>query len=163
MAAPSGVAGNERDDTGIVRLAIPRLLAEQHSGPCRKDDKDQAGRHGKGERRAAFRHREGKLGERIGGERRENRDDGIGRGHLPGSNQRGDGDSRCMRVGETGTLFTSGDPEALAAQLREFASMSPERILRMGKAARDWMTREFTASHYRRRLLDLYWEMGVPV
>ncbi len=66
-----------------------------------------------------------------------------------------------VRTGETGALFASGDHHALAEQLRRFAAMSSAEVLRMGKSGRDWMQQEFTAAHYRQRLLDLYCEMGV--
>lgn len=66
-----------------------------------------------------------------------------------------------VRPGETGTLFESGNVDALAADLARFAIVPTERILEMGKAGRAWMVREFTAAHYRQRLLDLYHDMGV--
>lgn len=66
-----------------------------------------------------------------------------------------------VRVGETGALFPSGDAEALAARLREFAAKTDDEILTMGRAGRRWMEADFTAPRYRERLLDLYRGMGV--
>ncbi|MBI1890582.1 MAG: glycosyltransferase family 4 protein [Burkholderiales bacterium] len=66
-----------------------------------------------------------------------------------------------VRAGETGALFESGNHEELAERLSDFAAKSASDIARMGKAGRAWMEREFTADQYRRRLLDLYFEMGV--
>ncbi len=66
-----------------------------------------------------------------------------------------------IRSGETGALFASGDHLALAAQLRRFATMPSSEVLQMGRAGRNWMQQEFTATHYRQRLLDLYSKMGV--
>lgn len=66
-----------------------------------------------------------------------------------------------IREGETGAVFPSGDAEALAARLREFAAMSDDEILAMGKAGRGWVERDFTAERYRERLLELYRGMGV--
>lgn len=66
-----------------------------------------------------------------------------------------------IRVGETGVVFPSGDAEALAARLREFAAKSDDDILAMGRTGRSWVTAQFTAERYRERLLDLYRSMGV--
>jgi glycosyltransferase involved in cell wall biosynthesis len=66
-----------------------------------------------------------------------------------------------VRAGETGALFASGNHLELAIRLGEFSAMTTTEILNMGKAGRAWMEREFTAAHYRQRLLDLYCEMGV--
>lgn len=71
------------------------------------------------------------------------------------------GIAELVKPGETGTLFESGNHAALAADLARFAAVPTERILEMGKAGREWMVREFTAAHYRQRLLDLYRDMGV--
>jgi glycosyltransferase involved in cell wall biosynthesis len=66
-----------------------------------------------------------------------------------------------IREGETGTVFASGDADALAERLSRFAWMSDAAVDRMGKAGRAWMEREFTAVHYRERLLELYRAAGV--
>lgn len=62
---------------------------------------------------------------------------------------------------ETGVTFPSGSVEALATQLSHFASMPDTEITDMGYAGRAWMEREFTASRYRERLVELYRDMGV--
>jgi glycosyltransferase involved in cell wall biosynthesis len=66
-----------------------------------------------------------------------------------------------IKVGETGALFPSGNVEALAVQLRKFSAMSDADILAMGKTGRAWVEKDFTATRYRERLLDLYRSMGV--
>jgi glycosyltransferase involved in cell wall biosynthesis len=68
-----------------------------------------------------------------------------------------------IRVSETGALFTSGDAEALANQLRHFSALSDADILAMGKAGRAWAEQDFTAARYRERLLELYASMGVQL
>ena len=65
--------------------------------------------------------------------------------------------------GETGEIFVSGDAESLAKRLRQFSAMSDHDILAMGKEGRAWVERDFTASHYRERLLELYRGLGVEV
>lgn len=67
-----------------------------------------------------------------------------------------------IREGETGAVFPSSDAEALAARLREFATLSDDEILAMGRMGRHWVEQDFTAERYRERLLDLYRSMGVP-
>ncbi|MDD1617134.1 MAG: glycosyltransferase family 4 protein [Methylococcaceae bacterium] len=66
-----------------------------------------------------------------------------------------------IHVGETGALFPSGNVEALAVELRKFSAMSDADILAMGKTGRAWAEKDFTATRYRERLLDLYRSMGV--
>jgi len=68
-----------------------------------------------------------------------------------------------IHVGETGALFPSGNVEALAVQLRQFSAMSDADILAMGKTGRAWAEKDFTATRYRERLIDLYSSMGVSV
>lgn len=66
-----------------------------------------------------------------------------------------------IREGETGAVFPSGNAEMLAARLVEFSRKPDDEILAMGKAGRRWVEQDFTAVHYRERLLDLYRSMGV--
>jgi glycosyltransferase involved in cell wall biosynthesis len=68
-----------------------------------------------------------------------------------------------IHVGETGALFPSGNVEALAVQLRQFSAMSDADILAMGKTGRAWAEKDFTATRYRERLINLYSSMGVSV
>ncbi|CAN5785562.1 glycosyltransferase family 4 protein [soil metagenome] len=66
-----------------------------------------------------------------------------------------------IRNGETGGIFESGNVESLAACLRRFDAMPDAEILAMGKAGREWVSRDFTAERYRDRLLALYADVGV--
>lgn len=68
-----------------------------------------------------------------------------------------------IRVGETGTLFTSGDVESLAEQLLAFEAMPDDKVLAMGKAGRAWMEQDFSATNYRDRLIALYRRLGVNI
>jgi glycosyltransferase involved in cell wall biosynthesis len=61
-----------------------------------------------------------------------------------------------VREGETGTLFTSGKVEELAASLERFAELPDTRLAEMGAAGRRWVEQDFTATRYRDRLLTLY-------
>jgi glycosyltransferase involved in cell wall biosynthesis len=61
-----------------------------------------------------------------------------------------------VREGETGFLFPAGDVPALADALGAFAGVSDARVEEMGQAGRIWVEQNFTAAHYRERLLDLY-------
>ena len=66
-----------------------------------------------------------------------------------------------MRGGETGELFASGNADALADVMRQYAAKSTSEIAAMGKAARAWMVEDFTDTRYRERMLALYDNMGV--
>lgn len=66
-----------------------------------------------------------------------------------------------IRDGVTGALFPSGDVEALAAKLRNFADTPDDDIAAMGKAGRSWVENEFTGARYRERLIEMYRTMGV--
>ena len=68
-----------------------------------------------------------------------------------------------IRSGETGAIFSSGDVQSLAEQLRQFSTMPDHRILAMGKEGRTWVEKDFTALRYRERLIELYRGMGVKV
>jgi glycosyltransferase involved in cell wall biosynthesis len=63
---------------------------------------------------------------------------------------------------QTGTVFRSGDVEALAAALRRFADLPDAAITDMGRAARALVEKEFSRPVYERRLLALYRHLGVP-
>jgi len=66
-----------------------------------------------------------------------------------------------IRPGETGAIFPSGDAAALTEKLLQFTAMSDASVLAMGKAGREWVERDFTATRYRERLIELYARMGV--
>ena len=68
-----------------------------------------------------------------------------------------------IHVGETGALFPSRNVDALAEQMRYFTDLPDAKILEMGKTGREWAEKDFTASRYRERLIDLYRSMGVSV
>jgi glycosyltransferase involved in cell wall biosynthesis len=65
-----------------------------------------------------------------------------------------------IRPGETGDVFPSADPHALADKLRQYSGMSAARIREMGSTGRAWALSDFTAERYRDRLLSLYQELG---
>ena len=66
-----------------------------------------------------------------------------------------------IREQQSGQTFSSGDPEALSAALLQVASMPDADVEAMGRYGRQWMEAEFTAAHYRQRMLGLYGELGV--
>jgi len=68
-----------------------------------------------------------------------------------------------MREGETGVLFESGNVAELAGVLRRFADMPDSAVAEMGKAARDYVSRTFTAERYLNEMLALYASLGVHV
>jgi glycosyltransferase involved in cell wall biosynthesis len=61
-----------------------------------------------------------------------------------------------VRERETGVLYPTGDVEALAAALREFAALPAARLADWGKAGRRWVEEDFNAATYRNRLVALY-------
>lgn len=68
-----------------------------------------------------------------------------------------------VQEGETGFLFESGNVEALAEQLRQMADMPANEVATMGTAARDYVSRTFTAERYLNEMLALYAGLGVRV
>jgi glycosyltransferase involved in cell wall biosynthesis len=68
-----------------------------------------------------------------------------------------------VREGETGALFESGNVAELANQLRLFAGMTDSTVSGMGRAARDYVARTFTADRYLNEMLTLYADLGVRV
>jgi glycosyltransferase involved in cell wall biosynthesis len=61
-----------------------------------------------------------------------------------------------IRERETGVLFPSGDVDALAAALEEFAALPAARLAQWGRAGRLWVEQNFNAGTYRDRLVTLY-------
>jgi glycosyltransferase involved in cell wall biosynthesis len=61
-----------------------------------------------------------------------------------------------VREHETGALFEPCAVDALATILDGFAALSDQRLAEMGAAGRRWVEQDFTAGHYRDRLLTLY-------
>jgi glycosyltransferase involved in cell wall biosynthesis len=61
-----------------------------------------------------------------------------------------------IRPGETGGTFQSGNADALAERMSEFAAMPDRDVVAMGKAGRAWVERSFTPQCYRDRVLSLY-------
>ncbi len=72
------------------------------------------------------------------------------------------GIDELIREGETGFGFTSGDVDELVASLRRVIELADQHVVEMGRAARRWVDDEYTADHYRDRLLNVYRELGVP-
>jgi glycosyltransferase involved in cell wall biosynthesis len=66
-----------------------------------------------------------------------------------------------IRDGETGLTFASGNAESLAAALRKMTDRSDQDVEHMGRMGRHWVESEFTADNYRRRILEIYQELGV--
>jgi glycosyltransferase involved in cell wall biosynthesis len=64
---------------------------------------------------------------------------------------------------ETGTLYPTGDAEALAQALTRFADLPDARIAAMGAAGRAWVERDFNPAVYLERQLALYETLGVRV
>jgi glycosyltransferase involved in cell wall biosynthesis len=65
-----------------------------------------------------------------------------------------------VRERETGVLYPSGDVEALAAALSEFAALPDARLAEWGRAGRRWVEQDFNAATYRNRLVALYESLG---
>lgn len=65
-----------------------------------------------------------------------------------------------IRQGETGLLAISGDAGDLAARLSDLAALSATERAAMGRAGRDWIASEFSATAYRDRTLELYATLG---
>jgi glycosyltransferase involved in cell wall biosynthesis len=68
-----------------------------------------------------------------------------------------------VRPEDTGVLYRTGDVDALAAALDQFAQLPDARLAEMGKVGRRWVEQSFSAAKYRERLLDLYDSLGEPV
>jgi glycosyltransferase involved in cell wall biosynthesis len=66
-----------------------------------------------------------------------------------------------IRDNQTGLGFVSGDENSLTATLLDMSSRPDEEIERMGRCARSWVEREFSASAYRDRMLSIYRELGM--
>ncbi len=64
-----------------------------------------------------------------------------------------------IREENTGITFTPGSVDGLAEALRRFANMNDLRLKRMGQEGRSWMAAEYSAEHYRERILTLYREL----
>jgi glycosyltransferase involved in cell wall biosynthesis len=63
----------------------------------------------------------------------------------------------------TGISFESGSVESLAAVLSSFDSMSNERLMEMGRGARQWVSENFNESRYCDRLSSLYSELNIAL
>lgn len=66
-----------------------------------------------------------------------------------------------IKENETGTLFESGNVEALSQVLKQYDEMSTEELLKMGQAGRQWVENDFTVEHYVDRVQALYRTLGV--
>jgi glycosyltransferase involved in cell wall biosynthesis len=66
-----------------------------------------------------------------------------------------------IQEGATGMSFASGDASALAQAMQKLAGMRAADVEQMGRAARAWVERDFTAAVYRERILEIYGELGV--
>jgi glycosyltransferase involved in cell wall biosynthesis len=68
-----------------------------------------------------------------------------------------------VREDETGVLYQTGDPAALAEALSRFAALPDARVTAMGTAGRAWVERDFNATVYLGRQLDLYGSLSTRV
>jgi glycosyltransferase involved in cell wall biosynthesis len=66
-----------------------------------------------------------------------------------------------VRPGITGSLFPSGDANALAAELDSINGMENSLVAEMGREARRLVETRYTASRYRMQMKQLYQEFGV--
>jgi len=62
---------------------------------------------------------------------------------------------------ETGLGFVSGDVASLSATLRDITERPDEIIEDMGRRARLWVEKDFTAALYQNRVVSIYRELGV--
>jgi glycosyltransferase involved in cell wall biosynthesis len=67
-----------------------------------------------------------------------------------------------VREGETGLTFTSGNVQSLAAALEALGRAPDDDVATLGRTARDWVEREFSAVRYRARMLEVYRGVGLP-
>jgi glycosyltransferase involved in cell wall biosynthesis len=67
-----------------------------------------------------------------------------------------------VREGETGLTFTSGNVQSLAAALEALGRAPDDDVATLGRTARDWVEREFSAARYRARMLEVYRGVGLP-
>lgn len=65
--------------------------------------------------------------------------------------------------GATGALFESGNVDELACLMSRFADMPVGEVTAMGMAAREYVTRTFTAKRYLDETLALYASLGVKM
>ena len=61
-----------------------------------------------------------------------------------------------VREGETGSLFATGDAEALAGEMARFAALPDAAVSALGRAGRRWVEEQFSPAVYRARLTGLY-------
>lgn len=64
-----------------------------------------------------------------------------------------------IRNQDTGSVFRSGDPNDLAKVLSEYATISDQRLMDMGREGRDWIGQQYSISRYRDRITELYSEI----
>lgn len=68
-----------------------------------------------------------------------------------------------IRAGETGLTSPAASIDALAATLSQLADMGPARRRQMGAAGREWVSRDFSRTSYRDRMLALYRQLSPAV
>jgi len=61
-----------------------------------------------------------------------------------------------LKDGETGLIFDSGNAESLAEALHRLATMPDSTVIGMGRAGRDWVERDFSATAYVERISALF-------
>ena len=60
-----------------------------------------------------------------------------------------------LRLARTGLTFEPGNSEDLRSKI-EYLINKPEKIVEMGKNAREFVVREFDAEKHYRRLMEIY-------
>jgi len=65
--------------------------------------------------------------------------------------------------GQTGFLFESGDVEELAEQMSLVSLMTDDKLVSMGKAAREYVENTYSKEQYVDRTLELYANLGVAL
>jgi glycosyltransferase involved in cell wall biosynthesis len=66
-----------------------------------------------------------------------------------------------LREGTTGFGFVSGDAQALSGALRALNQRSDAEVEEMGRQARAWVEKDFSAAAFVARITGLYAELGV--
>lgn len=74
---------------------------------------------------------------------------------------RAGGIPELIREQDTGISFVSADSDSLSTALRTMSSKPDAEVAEMGRSGRRWIEREFTADVYRKRIMDVYGELGV--
>lgn len=64
---------------------------------------------------------------------------------------------------ETGFLFESGDVDELAQRMKEVSLLPDEKLIGMGKYAREYVEKTYSKEQYLDKTLDIYQQLGVTI